>query len=312
MALPTGFQFSATSLQDYVDCPRRFQLRHLLRIAWPAPIAEPLDEWERHDRLGREFHQLVHRHLLGLPTETLSAAVHDPDLARWWRAYLAYAPSLHQGRAIPEVRLSAPLGGYRLLAQYDVIVVMDAPGETPTTTPGSGPGLLIIDWKTFRQRPARAWLAQRLQTRLYPWLLVQAGAAWIAPAPGGALSQRVEPEQVEMRYWLAEYPQTPEVFGYDSASYQADLEYLTALVTEIAGRVAAEQAGPGAAAASNIPAWPLASEPARCRFCNYRSLCNRGDSGGPLAEYLEQDAEHLSAESLDLDLDWGQVQEMAY
>jgi len=314
MSLPKTFQFSATSLQDYVDCHRRFQLRYLLQIAWPAPEAEPIAEQERRDWLGRDFHQLVHRHLLGLPTETLSATVHDPDLARWWQAYLAYLPTLHAARVIPEVGLSTPLGGYRVIAQYDALVFRDerpgAQGETSWASPEDGPAFLIVDWKTFRQRPSRAWLAQRMQTRVYPLVWVQAGAALVRSARGEGDDHPIQPDQVEMRYWLAEYPQFPEAFGYDVATYQADLDYLTALITEIAERAEAELAA--ASAFDNV--WPLTADWGHCRFCSYRSLCERGDAAGPAAEYLESESGGLSSDVGDLsfDLDWGQVQEIVY
>ncbi len=40
MALPSDFQFSQSSLQDYVDCPWRFYLRYIRQLAWPAIVAE--------------------------------------------------------------------------------------------------------------------------------------------------------------------------------------------------------------------------------------------------------------------------------
>jgi hypothetical protein len=291
MPLPKNFQFSATSLQDYVDCPRRFQLRYLLQIAWPAPEAEPISEQERHGRLARDFHRLVHQHLLGLSTEILSASVRDSDLERWWKAYLAYVPIFGDAQVIPEIGLSAPLAGHRVLAQYDAVVVSES--------------FLIIDWKTYRQRPSRAWLGRRLQTRVYPAILVQAGAS--------LTNRSVDPDDVEMRYWLAEYPKTPEGFAYDVATYQADLSYLSALINEIV-----ERTRDGGSRAESAPAdepWPLTDEVRRCRFCNYRSLCERGDVAGPLEEYAgSDDQDHLAADEpdLDFDLDWGQVQEIAY
>ena len=45
--LPPGFQFSQRSLQDYVDCRRRFELRYLQNLAWPAVEAEPHLEQEK-------------------------------------------------------------------------------------------------------------------------------------------------------------------------------------------------------------------------------------------------------------------------
>jgi hypothetical protein len=315
MSLSKTFQFSATSLQDYVDCARRFQLRYLLQIAWPAPVAEPIAERERRDQAGRDFHQLVHRHLLGIPAETLSATVQDdPDLRRWWQAYLAYWPTLQAAQVIPEVGLSTPLAGYRVIAQYDALVLRDerpgVQGDTSSASANDGRAFLIVDWKTFRQRPSRAWLAGRLQTHVYPLVWVQAGAALVRSARKEEVDQPIQPDQVEMRYWLAEYPHLPETFVYDAPSYQADLDYLTALITEIAERA---EAGPAAASVfENV--WPLTDDWGQCRFCSYRSFCERGDKAGPVAEYLESQPEGLSSDVGDLsfDLDWGQVQEIVY
>ena len=39
--LPPQFAFSQSSLQDYMDCPRRFQLRYLDRLIYPAAESEP-------------------------------------------------------------------------------------------------------------------------------------------------------------------------------------------------------------------------------------------------------------------------------
>ena len=310
MPLPKNFQFSATSLQDYVDCPRRFQLRYLLQIDWPAPKAEPISEQERHGRLARDFHQLIHQHLLGLPAEILSASVRDPDLERWWKAYLAYVPTFGDAQVIPEIGLSAPLAGHRVMAQYDAIIVSDRHSTAQKEAPGGGLELrtaafLIVDWKTYRQRPSRAWLGRRLQTRVYPTILVQAGTP--------LTDRSVDPDDVEMRYWLAEYPKTPESFAYDAATYQADLNYLSALINEIV-----ERTREGESRTESAPAdepWPLTAELRRCRFCNYRSLCERGDVAGPLEEYAASDyQDHPTAgePDPDLDLDWGQVQEIAY
>ncbi len=104
MPIPEDFQFSQANLQDYVDCRRRFQLRYLLELAWPAPAAEPADEYEAHVRDGEAFHRLIHQHQLGLPAELLTAQAEaeamveaevEPvsHLATWWQDYLAAGPS---------------------------------------------------------------------------------------------------------------------------------------------------------------------------------------------------------------------------
>jgi hypothetical protein len=185
MALPRSFQFSATSLQDYADCARRFQLRYLLQVAWPAPDAEPIEAQEYHAQLARDFHRLAHQHLLGLPADTLAGSIQEPELKRWWRAYLAYIHTFGDKQIIPEVGLSMPLAGHRLVAQFDAIVIgsdcFKNQKEPQAIASEDKPSLLIVDWKTYRQRPSRDWLGRRLQTRVYPPVLIEAGVTKLDP-----------------------------------------------------------------------------------------------------------------------------------
>ena len=98
-AMNPDLQFSQSSLQDFVDCQRRFQLRYLLRLAWPAVESEPVMENERHMRMGAQFQQMTHQHLLGVPSERLANMLHDEILLGWWenyQAFLAYREELAQ------------------------------------------------------------------------------------------------------------------------------------------------------------------------------------------------------------------------
>jgi len=113
MNLPEGFIFSQGSLQDFVDCRRRFQLRYLKRLAWPALETEPALEAERYLQQGALFHRMVQQHLLGVPAERLSPAISSEDLGRWWANYLEFhkdqtgSRSLRlSGLSYPEVSLS--------------------------------------------------------------------------------------------------------------------------------------------------------------------------------------------------------------
>ena len=44
--LPQDYQFSQGSLQDYVDCSRRFQLRYLWMQPWPSLVVDEPQEAE--------------------------------------------------------------------------------------------------------------------------------------------------------------------------------------------------------------------------------------------------------------------------
>ncbi|HET91683.1 MAG TPA: PD-(D/E)XK nuclease family protein [Chloroflexi bacterium] len=280
--LPPDFQFSQASLQDYVDCPRRFQLRYVERVAWPAPQADPPLENERYLQQGAAFHRLVHQHLLGLPAEQLSRLIVGEDLGQWWRNYLEARPPDLPPLHYPEVLLSAPVGGYRLVARYDLVAV--APGRRA----------VVVDWKTSRRRPRRERLAQRLQTRVYPYVLVRAGAQLNDGQP-------LTPAQVEMIYWFAPSPAHPERFVYDQDRYAQDEARLTALIEEIGGLAVGEL--------------PRTSQGRRCDYCSYRSLCERGVMAGPLAELEdEQEGEEVpeQEENWDVAFDFEQIAEIEY
>jgi hypothetical protein len=304
MTLPTDFQFSQGSLQDYVDCPRRFQLRYIQRLAWPAVEAEPPLENERHLQQGAAFHRLVHQHVLGLSPQRLSSTITDEDLSRWWHNYLESAPVDPSASLYPEVVLSAPVSGHRLVAKYDLIALM-AEGLRPS---------LILEWKTSRKRPQRKWLAERLQTRVYPYLLVRAGSHLLEIGDGGlemGAWRPFQPEQVEMLYWFANFPGDPERFPYDAAQYEADDHYLASLIEEIKELALSPVLSPveGLSKGLGDGDFPLTTQERRCRYCPYRSLCRRGVRAGTFDE-AEDD---MTPEDLSqLDFDFEQIAEIEF
>jgi hypothetical protein len=249
--LLTDFQFSQNNLQDYVDCQRRFQLRYALRQAWPAVDAEPILEKENFLRQGAIFHRLVQQHLMGLPIEKLIPPLADPDLRRWWANFREKGLLGLPEKRHPEIALSIRLAGYPLVSRYDLIAIE------------AGKRAVIVDWKTARHRPPRRWLENRLQTRLYRYLLVRAGTH----LNGG---QPIPPEQVEMIYWFTNFPDEPEHLRYSSAQFQADEGYLTDLLEHIISQ--------------DDAVFPLTADERPCRFCTYRTLCERGERAGTLDE----------------------------
>ncbi len=276
MKLPGDFLFSQSNLQDYVDCPRRFYLRYVRQLAWPAVQAEPALEQERHLQQGAEFHRLVHQHILGIPSAEISRGITDVDLSRWWENYLGQGPTGLPQSLYPETVLSAPIGGHRLVAKYDLI------GLDP------GQRAVILEWKTDRKRRRRQWLTERLQTRVYRYLLIRAGSHLNAGQP-------LDPAQVEMIYWFANYPDGPERFPYDTPQYEADEAYLTSLIEEIRNQQPRE--------------FDLTSEEKRCRYCPYRSLCRRGETAG---DRTDAEEEWELDEDFGLSLDLEHVAEIEY
>lgn len=256
MTLPSDFVFSQQKLQDYLDCPHRFELRYLEQVAWPAPLTEPVQELERHLLLGSRFHQMVHRHRIGIPVETIERGIDDPLLADWWRSYRSGEPAGLPRLQFPEFTLTATLGGFRFVAKIDLLAV--EPGHQA----------VIVDWKTGQARPRRARLENHMQTRLYPLIFVEAGAH----LNGGV---RVSPDQVEMIYWFTASPGQPERFPYSAAhAYTGRAEVLD-LVKQITATP------PGG--------FQMAAQERACAFCNYRSLCKPGLKASTLQEAEDWD-----------------------
>lgn len=274
--LPLSFTFSQSSLQDYFDCPRRFQLRYIEQLAWPAVETEPVLENERLQQEGQLFHRMIQQHLIGLPADKLARLANTPDLSRWWENYLA-ASDLHRlkdlGGLNTELTLVSPVGTHRLLAKYDLVVVK--PAEKA----------IIYDWKTYHKRPRDEWMAARLQTRVYRALLVQAGAYLNNGTP-------FQPEQVEMVYWYSDFPSEPARFPYNAAQYKRDWDALTGMVNEI----------------GNHRHFPLTEDEKKCAYCSYRSYCNRGEKAGT----LDQDEADVDAEDISFDINFEQIAEIEF
>jgi hypothetical protein len=267
--LTVPFTFSQSSLQDYVDCQRRFQLRYLEQLHWPAVDTAPVIENEQRQMEGQLFHRLVQQYLIGLPKEKLASLASTDNLNRWWENYITHGPKVDGYTLFTELTLSAPIENHRIIAKYDLIAVKP------------GVNVQIFDWKTYRKRPKDKWMADRLQTKVYPTLLIQAGKH----LNGGT---DFLPDQVEMIYWYADFPREPASFKYNASEYNRDWNGLKHLVREIEAK----------------QSFPLTEDELKCGFCVYRSYCERGEKAS-VGEELETE---ISIDDINLE----QIQEIEF
>ena len=277
------FSFTQSNLQDYLTCQRRFELRYLRQMNWPAVETAPIHEAERRMQVGSTFHRLIHQYLLGLSQGELTATaeqtatlIESPELAQMWHNFLARHPTeLAQpaARFYPEITLSTLVAGHRLTAKYDLLVLL----------PGDPPHITIFDWKTSSKRPDSTTLQNQAQSRVYPFVLSEAGYTLNDNNP-------LQPNEITMSYWFANAPRQPEIITYHQAQYEADQRWLQDLIQEI----------------TTAPNFPLTDDHAVCRYCVYRSYCDRGQEAG-LLDDIDDDLELDAA-----DLDWEQISEIAY
>ena len=220
---------------------------------------------------------MVQQIMVGLPVETLIENVDSANLAQWWDNFMQSNPLIAlPGKRYVEHYLSCPLAGYRLTAQYDLLAV--EPGKRA----------VILDWKTSSRKPRREFLKNRLQTRVYRYMLVEAGKQLNDNQP-------LLPEQVEMTYWFAEFPGEPEHFLYDQKQFYEDRKFLTDLVVEIAYHESGQ--------------FILTPDEKKCLYCSYRSLCNRGEKAG---NWADQEEEPETTRPLTVDLNFEQIGEVEF
>ena len=86
-----GFQFSQSSLQDFIECRQRFKLRYIDHLAWPALESESYMQFEHLADLGARFHKMIHQYFLGIDSEHLSNTLMDEKLYTWWQNFFAFA-----------------------------------------------------------------------------------------------------------------------------------------------------------------------------------------------------------------------------
>ena len=268
MSLPDDFTFSQSSLQDYVDCPRRFELRYMEGVRYPSLEAQPALEHEEHMRQGAHFHKMVQQYLAGVPAESLAKSVDgDETLSRWWETFTGWEWDSVPDNRQSEITLETSIGDYRLIAKYDLLGI-DPDGRA-----------LIIDWKTSRKIPRRSWLENRLQTKVYRYVLAQAGAHLYDGKP-------IPPEHISMTYWFVGHDGEQVRFDYSTEQMGTDEADLLKLVNDIAS--------------ANL--FPLTDDQRQCQFCTYRSLCNRGEQAGQWDDF-EAETELDDSEAFEVDFD---------
>ena len=208
----------------------------------------------------------------------------DDQLMTWWQRFVEFTThdddqddiQIQDAQRFPEITLVAPLFEYQLQAKYDLIL------KTEQDT------IIILDWKTNRVHPKRTQLAKRMQTRVYPFLLVKAGEHFNQ-------GKEIAPEAVTMVYWFTEYPDRPTVFTYNQSTFDDDQRFIQSTIAAIQELSA--------------DAFTKTGEERHCRFCNYRSLCDRGSEAG---DFYEQDMELSTAAEQDLVIDFEQVAEIEF
>ncbi|MDG2992127.1 PD-(D/E)XK nuclease family protein [Candidatus Synechococcus calcipolaris G9] len=231
-------QLSQGHLQTLNGCPRKFQYLYLDHYTLPS-----LPQQLNRQRLGTDFHRLMHQESLGLDIAPLIAA--DGDMERWYQTFQTSPPPMISGRAESEHCRSVALGAFTLVGIYDRVIF----GPTQAQ---------IIDWKTYARPPEKKHLSQHWQTRLYPFLL--------------AATSDYTPENICMTYWFAEGSEPPQYFSfaYGVEIHRQICDRLEAQLSRLQTWLDRYEQNPGDHPLPQIP-----QEMGRCSYCPFVHRCER-------------------------------------
>ena len=257
------FRFSQSGLQAFDRCRRRFFLRYVDELEWPAPVTDSEEQWEEATRRGSCFTSSYS----SPRSASTSKPLWRPAATRCWQAgegnYLQSAPRPGAGeRVLSEVELSAAVGKFSAVAKFDRIVL---------PAPGRGASISIIDWKTGGLRPRQAELQRSWQTAVYCYVFTEAGGALI----DGAGARSIDPGRLELQYWHAGFPDALEPIRYSEALHAEAGDRLRRTIAEISSL--AQNGEP--------EGFPRTEDRRECRHCEYRSYCGRGRTPGEFAEW---------------------------
>ena len=248
---------SANNLQDYIDCPHRFKLRYILKQFWPSEPVDLSHEFEENIRRGQRFHQMAYQFLSGIPKDQILALDMDSTLRVWFSAFLDLVETLPIKKKYTEETLVASFKGKRLQARYDLLYA-----------DGNG-SLTIIDWKTTRVKPDKNTLRNRLQTILYPFILAESACALFTELNNPTY-------KITMRYWYANHPKKNVEFLYDENLHIQHSNYLSEIISEILS--------------TKSDNFSKTDDKKRCKYCTYRTLCERGNTAGALNDEVDEES----------------------
>ena len=249
--LSPDFTFSQSNLQTFTYCRRRFYLRYVRRLIWPAQLVS--DQQYAQDReAGVRFHRLVHQHFLGFDADLLrKVAEADPDqrLPVWLENFLSNSLSHLNGRLFPEALFTATVEGRTLSAKVDLLQIDNR-------------SISIFDWKTSRQLPNLSSLQKQQQSKVYPLVISRA-------------FDGKELDHLTMVYWEANFPeQVIEINSTlsDWQRYELEISALIELIFSL-----------------KLEEFIATPDERKCYWCEYRSYCQRGKAAEKLENIQDTD-----------------------
>lgn len=257
--------FSQLALSVYENCHLKFRRRYIDGLFWPADWSGNKEQKDVIEK-GRYFHLMAQRYYdrgEEIPEDT----AYD-ELTEWFSRLKRFRPYNNMDRFYPEHELRINKDGIKLVAKYDLIYIDQRNKQ-----------IIIYDWKTNKKRLKSDKLEATLQTRVYLFVLAEAGTAYFP-------ENNLDFKDMNIIYWNPRYPAQNSKITYTPKMFAEDKKYIKEKIGEIKNL--------------SYDNFKAISDKKICKFCEYRPICY-----GKEAEKLE-----IEEDDIDLELDWDMVDEI--
>jgi hypothetical protein len=249
--LEKGFYFSQHSLDIFRTCPIRFKKKYIDGLYWSSGN----NRWDQRMQKGRYFHLMAERHFSGIPLR-MEFFEEYGELNEWIDALKRLKPEDGKSTYYPEYQIKIRDGDMLLQAKYDLVVA------------DTNNSITIYDWKTEPYPLKKQHMKNRLQTRVYPYVMVKGGERLIG--------REVKPEDVVMVYWQPTHPDVRLTFSYSQAQFEEDQAFLRDTIQKILN--------------FDYHKYQEIQSKEYCPSCEYNFLCN-GQQVKHNEIFMEQDIE---------------------
>ncbi len=259
--------FSQLSLSVYEKCPLKFRRRYLDGLYWPVDWSENLKQKNIIEK-GRDFHLLAQRYYQR--GEDIEEDFIEKDLLEWFDQLKKFRPYNKRDDFYPEHELRINRANKKLVAKYDLLYINR-----------SNNSLIIYDWKTNKKRFENHKLEDNLQTRVYLYVLAEAGLRYFPV-------NDLDLDKISIIYWNPRYPKQVKKINYNKTQFNKDKKFLENKVKEIKNL--------------SYEDFKAVSNKKTCKYCEYRPICE-----GKKAENIE-----IKEDDIDLEINWDNIDEIAF
>ena len=259
--------FSQLALTVYDKCKLKFRRRYIDGLFWPADWSGNKEQKEMVEK-GRKFHLLAQRYFAR--GENIQKEYLTDELVQWFSRLKEFRPYNDVDIFKAEYDLRINKNTLKLVSKYDLLYIDERSNR-----------FIIYDWKTNKKKLNANKLKDKLQTRVYLFVLKESIVNVFS-------KKNISYDDISIIYWNPRYPRQNNKITYTENMYKSDREFIKSKIKEIKSL--------------SYDEFNAVSDEKTCKYCEYRPICH-----GKEAKEID-----IEEDDIDLELDWDSVDEISF